>query len=90
MFLRIPVYWVEDNYESKEDCGIEPKYTLGDIVINTGQLCGYHVNDKDEVMIRMSNGDVFRTPFAYDNFVERYPDLMFKMELIIDTDTNVQ
>jgi hypothetical protein len=88
MFVKIPVYWVNDDYN--EDLGTPPKYTPGELIVNTDQICAYHANDNGETMVRLSNAEVFRCPLEFKQFQEMFPMLIAQLELIINTDTNVQ
>ena len=81
MFVKIPVYWVNDDYN--EDLGVEAQYTLGEINLNVNQICGYHANDKGETMIRMTSAEVFRTPIAYADFQKEFPELVSQLELMV-------
>jgi hypothetical protein len=72
MFLRFPVYFVEEDdasYEMKENLKLKPDQTEGEIVINTNCICAYNENSETlNTMCRMSNGDVMELPIDIDAF----------------------
>lgn len=86
MFIKIPVFWAPDDYEEKETCKLKVDYTQDDLVINTDQICGYHANDTNETMIRMANGDIFRSPIEFKQFQKEFPMLIARLELVISGD----
>lgn len=86
MFIKIPVFWAPDDCEEKEACNLKISYTLDDLVINTDQICGYHANDSGETMVRMANGDIFRSPIDFKEFSVRFPELMATFDLVISGD----
>ena len=90
MFIKIPVFWAPDNYEDLETCKLDVKFTQDDLIINTDQICGYHANDSGETMVRMANGDIFRSPIEFKQFQKEFPCLVARLELVINTDSNVQ
>ena len=90
MFIKIPVFWAPEDFEEKESCMLEVKFTIDVLVVNTDQICGYYGNDKGETMIYLSNGNIHRSPIAYKQFDKEFPDLVARMELVIGADTNVQ
>ena len=87
MFIKIPVYWSEEN----EDLGLnKDKYSTGEITISSDHICAHHADDNGELTLRLTNGEIFRSPLEYKQFEKEYPELMARLELIIATDTNVQ
>ena len=68
MYLTIPVLWVDDDWEKQEDLGREVEYTEGNISINTAHIVAYHQDDDGCLMIRLTNGDVFRSRLKFEAF----------------------
>lgn len=62
MYLEIEVYWAEDEWEKKEDLGMDIESNLGTIFLNTNHIVAHHPNDEGDTMIRMVNGEIFRSP----------------------------
>ena len=85
-FITIPVYWYEGDQDSLENLKKPPTSTLGDLVVNTDHIVSYHEDDAGMVMIRCSNGDVFRTPMDYAQFVKDYPQLLSRLDIIISAE----
>ena len=86
MFIKIPVFWAPDDYEEKEACGVKFKYSLDDLVVNTDQICAYHANDDGETVIKLSNGESYRSPVDFKEFAVRFPELMTTFDLVISGD----
>jgi len=86
MFVKIPVYWAEDDFEKKEDLGVDIEYTEGFIVLNTNLLCAYHPDDNGLTLLRLANGDVMRSPIPFDTFEKMFNDLLTTAELYISTE----
>ena len=89
MFVKIPVFWAEDDFEKKEEIfGDKAKieFTEGFMVINTNHICAYHPDDENFTMIRLSNGDVMRSPIAFDVFEKMFPELLSVGELYISSE----
>jgi hypothetical protein len=80
MFLTIPVLWVADDWERQEDLGQEVEYTEGDLTINTAHIVAYHKDDDNCLMIRLTNGDVFRSRLCFDAFKK----LLRECEITVD------
>lgn len=68
MFITIDVWWAPDNADEMEDLGQEIKYVIAPLELNTDHISAFHKNDNGELMVRIDNGDVFRSPVNYESF----------------------
>lgn len=69
-FITLPIYFSEDDYEAKENLNLPIDRNESDITINTNQICAYHANDSGNLMIRMSNGEIYESPVPIEDFIE--------------------
>ncbi len=81
MYLELQVYWAEDEWEKKEDLGMDIKTDLGTIFINTAHIVAHHENDEGETMIRLVNGECFRSPIVHKDFKDLLNELIATIEL---------
>ena len=81
MYITIPVLWANDDWERQEDLGQEVEYQEADLSINTNHIVGYHKDDNNSLMIRLSNGDVFRSRIKYEAFVDLLNECLVQVEL---------
>lgn len=90
MFIKLQVFWAEEQTEQDEVLGREPEFTLDYIVINSDYIIEYHPDDSGQTMISMLNGVTYRCPVSFDDFSEKYPECMARMELVISTEGEIQ
>ena len=83
MYITLPVLWADDDWERQEDLGQEVEYHEGDLSINTNHIVGYHKDDEGVTMIRLSNGDVFRSRIKFDAFVQLLNECTVQVELTV-------
>ena len=83
-FITIPVLWAPDNLEELEDMGRKIEYIEGDYCFNVAHLVGYHKDDNNCLLIRLSNGDVFRSRLQFEAFKE----LLRATEVAVDLEIN--
>lgn len=69
-FITLPIYFSEDDYEAKENLKLPVDRNESNITINTNQICAFHANDAGNLMIRMSNGEIYESPVPIEDFVE--------------------
>ena len=81
MFLTSPVLWVNDDWERQEDLGQEVEYTEGDLTINTAHIVAYHRDDEGCLMLRLTNGDVFRSRLKFESFKSLLKECEVTVEL---------
>jgi len=81
MFIKIPVYWAEDEWEEKEDLGQAIDYYIGDLVINSDNIAAYHADKDGYTMIKLNNGETYRSPVSFEAFEKMYPDLKHAAEI---------
>ena len=81
MYIQIPVLWVDDDWERQEDLGQDVEYHEGDLSINTNHIVGYHKDDDNCLMIRLTNGDVFRSRIKFEAFVDLLNECLVQVEL---------
>lgn len=81
MYLELEVYWAEDEWEKKEDLGMDIETDLGVIFLNTNNISAHHANDNGETMIRMNNGECFRSPVAHESFIDLMNEITLKVEI---------
>jgi hypothetical protein len=82
MYITIPVFWIDDDAERDEELtGKKPTYTTGDLSININHICAHHKDDNGATMVRLTNGDVFRSPVKYDAFVDLLGECYVSVEL---------
>jgi len=79
-FIQLPIMFVEDDYEKKEDLGLSPKSIKDIITINTQQICAYNEMENKNTLVRMANGDAYEVPLLLETFEE----LLSETEVIID------
>lgn len=81
MYITIPVLWVDDDWERQEDLGQEVEYHEDDLSINTNNITAYHKDDEGTLMIRLNNGDVFRSRIQFEAFVALLNECNVQVEL---------
>ena len=81
MFITIPVYWAEDEWEKKEDLGMDVESTIGDLNINVNLIVAHHVTDDGGTMIRLANGECFKSPVIHADFKEMINQIHVAIEL---------
>ena len=84
-FLTFPMKWAEDDFETKEACGLPINHTIGEITVNTQQICAYHDMDNGCTMVRMANGDAYECPIALDEFEV----LLSKIDTLVKIDATI-
>ena len=81
MYIELPVYWAEDEWEKKEDLGMNVETNLGTISINTNHIVAHHADDKGETMLRLTNGECFRSPIKHEEFSKMLNEMSVAIEL---------
>jgi hypothetical protein len=82
MYISIPVFWIDDDAEREEDLTGKPlSYTQGELSINVNHICAHHKDDNGATMVRLANGDVFRSPLEYQSFVELLRECTIAVDL---------
>ena len=85
MFIKIPVFFINDD-DSDIIPGKDIGVTEGELYVNVSTICAYHSDDNGYTMIRLSNGDVFRSPIEFGAFVKMFPDLLATLEIYTTTE----
>jgi hypothetical protein len=81
MYIVIPVLWVDDDWEKQEDLGREVEYTEGELTINTAHIVAYHKDDEGCTMLRLTNGDVFRSRLKFESLKSLLKECEITVEL---------
>jgi hypothetical protein len=84
-FLKFPIKWAEDDFETKEACGLPVNHTIGDITINTQQICAYNAMDNGSTLVRMANGDAYECPID----IEEFEDILLEVDSIIKIEATI-
>jgi hypothetical protein len=83
MYISIPVFWAEDEWERKEDLGLDIETNLGELTINTNHIVAHHSTDDGCTMIRLTNAECFKSPIAHEDFKHTIGDIDIAIELKI-------
>jgi len=83
MYISVPVYWAEDEWEKKEDLGMDIETNIGELTINTSHIVAHHTTDDGDTMIRLSNGECFKSPVVHVDFKKMINDIDIAIELKI-------
>ena len=79
-FISFPIFFSEDDFEKREELGLNIKQDKCYISVNTQQIVAYNKMDNENILIRMSNGDAYECPLKFDDF----EDLIIEVDNIID------
>lgn len=74
-FLTIKIIFAEDDFEQKENLGLEVHHSQGNMTINTCMIVGYNEMDNGNTLVRMANGDAYETAMGVDTFENRLKEV---------------
>lgn len=74
-YLKFPIYFIEDDFEKKENLGLKAEKTEGEISINTQMICAYNAMDNGNVLVRMASGECYEIPLDIDSFENLLADV---------------
>lgn len=79
-YLKFPIYFIEDDFEKKENLGLKAETKEGEISINTQMICAFNEMDNKNVLVRMASGECYEIPLTIDAF----EDLLAEVDSIFD------
>ena len=85
MLIELTVYWFPDNYDPEEyqDMGKEPEMTKGIIIINTNHVVAYNPHEDGGTMVRLTNGENFKTTYPFEDFNETMLSEQINNDLLV-------
>ncbi len=88
MLLELNVLWYPDDFDPEEDenLGKPVKLKPGLLVLNTDHVVAYHPNDRNQSMIRLSNGDVFSSTMPFKEFRKVMEEEQLKKDMLVSGD----
>lgn len=88
MLLELTVLWYPEGVDpdEEENLGKPIKLEPGLLIVNTDHVVAYHPNDRNQSMIRLTNGDVFSSTMPFKNFRKIMEEEQLKKDMLVSGD----
>jgi len=83
MFIPVNVIFSDRDPDEAEMMGIKVKTIVGELMINTDNICGFNKNDNGNTNIRLANGEVHEAKIGYETFKKLIASVEEKTDTII-------
>jgi len=85
MLIELDIYWPTSDPEEDDLVKRKTEYEIGILIVNSDHIVGYSPINKNETLIRLTNGDVFTSNYDFNKFHELMLGLdMARKMMILD------
>jgi hypothetical protein len=70
-FFPVPIFFAEDDFETKESCGLPVEHTVDEIFLNTNHIVAFNHMDNGHTLIRMVTGESYECLLGIDVFEDQ-------------------
>jgi len=70
MLIELNIYWPTSDPEEDDTLRKKTEYEVGLLIVNSEHIVGYSPINKNETLMRLTNGDVFISTYGFDKFNE--------------------
>lgn len=88
MLLEIKVFWYPDDYDEDLYADLKKKVKLveGVMIISVEHIVAFHPHDNGNVMVHLSNGEVFEANQSFDSFRQVMEGIVIAKDMFVSGD----